>query len=178
VAWTTGVRAAHSDVSDATSQSPDLDAGSAPAHLFEIGSGLRPTRRADHGQRLHDHGLPSSRYWDGRAGAPNGRSSSTLGRETLERGDLDALFDFRNRAPGMPYATDGRAFARSRRPGPPPEPGEAPRFTIRATGLPASAPSRSLKSVGLGRPRTDSCFRPPAPWARRRPATRHRTGWP
>ena len=52
------------------------------------------------------HGLPFiGEYWDGSPGAPRGRSSSTAGRPRRStRGDLDTLFAFREKAPGMPFA--------------------------------------------------------------------------
>ena len=112
---------------------PDLQ----PAHLFEIGRRLAPLRDEGvliMGSGFMTHGLPFvHEYWDGRAGAPEWSVEfDRWAAETLERGDLDALFDFRNRAPGMPYAHPtvehfaplfvalGAATA----------PGEAPTFTI------------------------------------------------
>jgi 4,5-DOPA dioxygenase extradiol len=112
---------------------PDLQ----PEHLFEIGRRLAPLRDEGvliMGSGFMTHGLPFiHQYWDGRAGAPEWSVEFDLwAAETLGRGDLDALFDFRNRAPGMPYAhptvehfaplfvTLGAAT----------EPGEAPTFTI------------------------------------------------
>jgi 4,5-DOPA dioxygenase extradiol len=84
---------------------PDLQ----PAHLFEIGRRLAPLRDEGvliMGSGFMTHGLPFiHEYWDGREGAPEWSTEFDLwAAEVLERGDLDALFDFRNRAPGMPYA--------------------------------------------------------------------------
>jgi 4,5-DOPA dioxygenase extradiol len=84
---------------------PDL----APQHLFEIGRRLAPLRDEGvlvMGSGFMTHGLPFVHdYWDGRPGAPEWSAEFDLwAAETLEKGDLDALFDFRNRAPGMPYA--------------------------------------------------------------------------
>ncbi|MGD0247588.1 MAG: class III extradiol ring-cleavage dioxygenase [Candidatus Limnocylindrales bacterium] len=84
---------------------PDL----APEHLFEIGRRLAPLRDEGNlimGSGFLTHGLPYIHdYWDGRPGAPEWSAEfDRWAAETLERGDLDTLFDFRNRAPGMPYA--------------------------------------------------------------------------
>jgi len=84
---------------------PDL----APKHLFEIGRRLAPLRDEGvliMGSGFMTHGLPFVHdYFDGRPGAPEWSSEFDLwAAETLEKGDLDSLFDFRNRAPGMPYA--------------------------------------------------------------------------
>jgi 4,5-DOPA dioxygenase extradiol len=84
---------------------PDL----APEHLFEIGRRLAPLRDEGiliMGSGFLTHGLPYIHdYWDGRPGAPEWSAEfDRWAAETLERGDLDTLFDFRNRAPGMPYA--------------------------------------------------------------------------
>jgi 4,5-DOPA dioxygenase extradiol len=112
---------------------PDLD----PAHLFEIGRRLAPLRDEGvliMGSGFMTHGLPFiHQYWDGRPGAPEWSKDFDLwAADVLERGDLDALFDFRHRAPGMPYAHPtvehfaplfvalGAATA----------PGDAPKFTI------------------------------------------------
>jgi 4,5-DOPA dioxygenase extradiol len=112
---------------------PDLD----PAHLFEVGRRLAPLRDEGVlivGSGFMTHGLPYVHdYFMGRPGAPAWSVEfDRWAAEALERGDLDALFDFRNRAPGMPYAhptvehfaplfvTLGAAST----------PGEAPTFTI------------------------------------------------
>jgi 4,5-DOPA dioxygenase extradiol len=84
---------------------PDLS----PQHLFEIGRRLAPLRDEGvliMGSGFLTHGLPFVHdYFDGRPGAPEWSADFDLwAAETLEHGDLDALFDFRNRAPGMPYA--------------------------------------------------------------------------
>jgi 4,5-DOPA dioxygenase extradiol len=112
---------------------PDLQ----PEHLFEIGKRLAPLRDEGvliMGSGFLTHGLPFvHQYWDGRPGAPEWSKEFDLwAAEKLERGDIDSLFDFRNQAPGMPYAhptvehfaplfvTLGAAT----------EPGQAPKFTI------------------------------------------------
>ena len=84
---------------------PDLD----PQHLFQIGRRLAPLRDEGVlivGSGFMTHGLPFVHdYFDGRPGAPDWSADFDLwAAEQLELGDLDALFDFRNRAPGMPYA--------------------------------------------------------------------------
>jgi 4,5-DOPA dioxygenase extradiol len=84
---------------------PDLS----PQHLFEIGRRLAPLRDEGvliMGSGFMTHGLPFVHdYFDGRPGAPEWSAEFDIwAAETLERGDLDSLFDFRNRAPGMPYA--------------------------------------------------------------------------
>jgi 4,5-DOPA dioxygenase extradiol len=84
---------------------PDLQ----PEHLFEIGRRLAPLR--DEGVLIMGSGFftPGLQfihdYWDGRPGAPEWSAEFDLwAAEKLAEGDLDSLFDFRNRAPGMPYA--------------------------------------------------------------------------
>jgi 4,5-DOPA dioxygenase extradiol len=84
---------------------PDLD----PQHLFEIGRRLAPLRDEGvliMGSGFMTHGLQFiDQYWDGRPGAPEwSRDFDMWAAEKLAAGDLDSLFDFRNRAPGMPYA--------------------------------------------------------------------------
>ena len=84
---------------------PDLT----PEHLFEIGRRLAPLRDEGvliMGSGFMTHGLPYiDQYWDGREGAPEWSAEfDHWAAEALERGDVDSLFDFRNRAPGMPYA--------------------------------------------------------------------------
>jgi 4,5-DOPA dioxygenase extradiol len=112
---------------------PDL----APAHLFEIGRRLAPLRDEGvliMGSGFMTHGLAFlHEFWDGRAGAPEWSVEFDLwAAETLGRGDLDALFDFRNRAPGMPYAHPtvehfAPLFVAL---GAATDPGETPTFTI------------------------------------------------
>ena len=84
---------------------PDLD----PRHLFEVGRRLAPLRDEGVlvvGSGFMTHGLPFiHEYFLGKPGAPAwSMEFDRWASEALERGDLDALFDFRNRAPGMPYA--------------------------------------------------------------------------
>ncbi len=84
---------------------PDLD----PAHLFEVGRRLAPLRDEGVlivGSGFLTHGLPFiHEYFLGKPGAPQWSIDfDAWARETLERGDLDSLFAFREKAPGMPYA--------------------------------------------------------------------------
>jgi 4,5-DOPA dioxygenase extradiol len=84
---------------------PDLD----PERLFALGRRLAPLRDEGvlvMGSGFMTHGLPFiHEYMLGRPGAP--QWSVEFDRwvtEALRQGDLDALFDFRERAPGMPWA--------------------------------------------------------------------------
>jgi 4,5-DOPA dioxygenase extradiol len=84
---------------------PDLD----PEHLFEVGRRLAPLRDEGVlivGSGFMTHGLPYIHdYFLGKPGAPQWSIDFDLwAKESLERGDLDALFAFREKAPGMPYA--------------------------------------------------------------------------
>ena len=84
---------------------PDLD----PEHLFEIGRRLAPLRDEGTlivGSGFMTHGLPFiGEYWDGRPGAPAwSRDFDQWAAEALDQGDIDTLFAFREKAPGMPYA--------------------------------------------------------------------------
>lgn len=84
---------------------PDLD----PLHLFDLGRRLAPLRDEGimvMGSGFMTHGLPFVReYMAGRPGAPAWSVEfDRWAKEALEGGDLDALFDFRERAPGMPWA--------------------------------------------------------------------------
>ena len=84
---------------------PDLD----PRRLFEVGKRLAPLRDEGVliiGSGFLTHGLPFIReYFMGKPGAPQWSIDfDEWAREALESGDLDTLFDFREKAPGMPYA--------------------------------------------------------------------------
>ena len=112
---------------------PDLE----PEHLFEIGKRLAPLRDEGVlivGSGFMTHGLPFiDQFWDGRPGAPEWSKDFDLwAAERLGAGDVDALFDFRNRAPGMPYAHPtvehfAPLFVAL---GAATDPGESPDFTI------------------------------------------------
>ena len=84
---------------------PDLD----PAHLFRVGQNLAPLRDEGVlivGSGFMTHGLPFiAEYFMGKTGAPAWSVDfDHWAAEALARGDLDTLFDFRTKAPGMPYA--------------------------------------------------------------------------
>ena len=84
---------------------PDLD----PERLFEIGRRLAPLRDEGVlivGSGFMTHGLPFiHEYFLGKPGAPQWSIDfDRWAAEALERGDLDSLFAFREKAPGMPYA--------------------------------------------------------------------------
>jgi len=84
---------------------PDLD----PEHLFRIGQRLAPLRDEGVlivGSGFLTHGLPFvAEYFMGKPGAPQWSIDfDEWAREALVRGDLDTLFAFREKAPGMPYA--------------------------------------------------------------------------
>ena len=82
---------------------PDLD----PEHLFSIGQRLRPLRDEGvliMGSGFMTHGLPFLRDFRPDAPPPGwSREFDLWAAETLDRGAVDELMDFR-RAPGMPYA--------------------------------------------------------------------------
>jgi 4,5-DOPA dioxygenase extradiol len=84
---------------------PDLD----PEHLFEIGRRLAPLRDEGVlivGSGFLTHGLPFiHEYFLGKPGAPQWSVDfDQWAMEALDRGDVDTLFAFREKAPGMPYA--------------------------------------------------------------------------
>ncbi len=84
---------------------PDLD----PEHLFAIGKRLAPLRDEGTlivGSGFLTHGLPFvHEYFMGKPGAPQWSIDFDLwATEALNRGDLDSLFAFREKAPGMPWA--------------------------------------------------------------------------
>ena len=79
-----------------------------PEHLVRMGSWLRPLR--DHGVLIIGsgfltHGLPFLREWRVDAEPPGWSVDFDMwAAEVLERGDIESLMAFRDRAPGMPYA--------------------------------------------------------------------------
>jgi len=84
---------------------PDLD----PEHLFAVGQRLAPLRDEGVlivGSGFLTHGLPFiHEYFMGKPGAPQWSIDfDHWATEALDRGDLDELFAFREKAPGMPYA--------------------------------------------------------------------------
>jgi len=83
---------------------PTLD----PAKLVDLGRRLRPLREEGVliiGSGFLTHGLPFLRDFRTDAPAPGWSADfDAWAAETLSRGAVDELIDFRNRAPGMPYA--------------------------------------------------------------------------
>jgi 4,5-DOPA dioxygenase extradiol len=84
---------------------PDLD----PQHLFSLGQRLAPLRDEGVliiGSGFMTHGLPFiHEYMRGKPGAPAWSAEfDQWAADALARGDLDELFAFREKAPGMPYA--------------------------------------------------------------------------
>jgi 4,5-DOPA dioxygenase extradiol len=79
-----------------------------PDKLLEIGRRLRPLRDEGVlivGSGFTTHALPFLRDWREDAPAPGWSAEfDAWAAETLARGAVDELADFRNRAPGMPYA--------------------------------------------------------------------------
>jgi 4,5-DOPA dioxygenase extradiol len=84
---------------------PDLD----PEHLFDVGRRLAPLRDEGVlivGSGFLTHGLPFiHEYFLGKPGAPQWSIDFDVwATEALNRGDIDTLMAFREKAPGMPYA--------------------------------------------------------------------------
>jgi 4,5-DOPA dioxygenase extradiol len=84
---------------------PDLD----PGHLFDVGRRLAELRDEGVlivGSGFLTHGLPFiHEYFLGKPGAPQWSVDfDQWAMEALNRGDIDELFAFRGRAPGMPWA--------------------------------------------------------------------------
>ena len=83
---------------------PTLD----PERLLELGRRLRPLRDEGVliiGSGFMTHGLRFLTDWRPEAEAPGwSREFDAWADETLRRGAVDELADFRHRAPGMPYA--------------------------------------------------------------------------
>ena len=79
-----------------------------PDRLLELGRRLRPLRDEGVlivGSGFTTHGLPFLRDWREDAPAPGWSAEfDAWAAETLARGAIDELADFRTRAPGMPYA--------------------------------------------------------------------------
>ena len=117
---------------------PSLD----PQRLLLLGERLRPLRDEGVlivGSGFTTHGLPFLR--DPRPEAPAPGWSAEFDQwtgEQLARGDVDALLDFRNRAPGMPYAHPTTEHF-------------APLFvTLGASGDPAQRPKQVIDGFWLG----------------------------
>jgi 4,5-DOPA dioxygenase extradiol len=83
---------------------PTLD----PQRLLALGQRLKPLRDEGVlivGSGFLTHGLPFLREWRTDATPPGWSAEfDAWTAETLARGAVDELIDFRNRAPGMPYA--------------------------------------------------------------------------
>lgn len=79
-----------------------------PAKLIALGRRLQPLRDEGVliiGSGFMTHGLRYLRDWNAGASAPAWSSDfDTWAAQALSRGDLDALSNFKERAPGMPYA--------------------------------------------------------------------------
>ncbi len=79
-----------------------------PQTLMEIGRRLQPLRDTGVliiGSGFLTHGLPYLRDWSTNATPPGWSVDFDLwAHEAMARGDLDTLMDYRNQAPGMPYA--------------------------------------------------------------------------
>jgi 4,5-DOPA dioxygenase extradiol len=79
-----------------------------PARLLELGRRLQPLRDLGVlviGSGFMTHGLPYLRNWNTDAIAPTWSSEfDTWAAEALAKGDVETLSNFKNAAPGMPYA--------------------------------------------------------------------------
>ena len=79
-----------------------------PDRLLDLGRRLAPLRDEGVlivGSGFTTHGLPFLRDWRPDAAAPGwSREFDAWAAETLSRGAVDELADFRSRAPGMPWA--------------------------------------------------------------------------
>ncbi len=78
-----------------------------PTRLLDLGRRLRPLREEGVlvvGSGHLTHGLPFLTDWRPNAPAPGWSADfDAWAAEALATGDIDALADFRRRAPGMPY---------------------------------------------------------------------------
>jgi 4,5-DOPA dioxygenase extradiol len=117
---------------------PTLD----PTRLLELGRRLRPLREDGVliiSSGFLTHGLPYLRDWRPDAPAPGWSVEfDAWAAERLAQGNLDALLDFRNRAPGMPYAHPTAEHF-------------APLFvTLGAATDPAAAPRQTIDGFYMG----------------------------
>jgi 4,5-DOPA dioxygenase extradiol len=113
-----------------------------PDRLLDLGRRLRPLRDEGVliiGSGFTTHGLPFLRDWRTDATPPGWSVEfDAWAAETLARGAVDELADFRNRAPGMPYA-------------PPTIEHFAPMFlTLGASGDPEQAPGQPIDGFWMG----------------------------
>jgi len=117
---------------------PPLD----PQRLFELGRRLRPLRDEGVlivGSGFLTHGLPFLTDFRPEAPPPGwSRDFDLWAAESLARGDVDALMDFRRKAPGMPYAHPTVEHF-------------APLFvTLGAAGDPEESPDTAIEGFFLG----------------------------
>jgi len=79
-----------------------------PVKLLELGARLRTLREEGVlviGSGFMTHGLPYIRDWRSDAAAPGWSADfDHWAAEALAKGDIETLMDYRNVAPGMPYA--------------------------------------------------------------------------
>jgi 4,5-DOPA dioxygenase extradiol len=79
-----------------------------PGKLIELGKRLQPLRDMGVliiGSGFLTHGLPYLRDWSATATAPTWSSEfDAWAAEALAKGDIETLLNFKNAAPGMPYA--------------------------------------------------------------------------
>ena len=79
-----------------------------PEKLFALGKQLAPLREEGVmiiGSGFLTHGLPFIRDWSIDATPPGWSAEFDLwAKESLDRGAIDELMDYKSRAPGMPYA--------------------------------------------------------------------------
>jgi 4,5-DOPA dioxygenase extradiol len=113
-----------------------------PDALLDLGRRLAPLREEGVlivGSGFTTHGLPFLRDWSEDAVAPGwSREFDAWAAETLARGAVDELADFRRRAPGMPYAHPTIEHF-------------APMFlTLGASGDPAQSPDQSIEGYWMG----------------------------
>ncbi|WP_045748067.1 MULTISPECIES: class III extradiol ring-cleavage dioxygenase [Actinoplanes] len=113
-----------------------------PDRLLELGRRLAPLRDEGVliiGSGFTTHGLPFLRDWRPDAAAPGwSREFDAWAAETLARGAVDELADFRDRAPGMPYAHPTVEHF-------------SPMFlTLGASGNPEQAPEQPIDGFWMG----------------------------
>jgi 4,5-DOPA dioxygenase extradiol len=113
-----------------------------PDALLALGRRLAPLRDEGVlivGSGFTTHGLPFLRDFRAEAPAPGwSREFDAWTAETLERGAVDELADFRHRAPGMPYAHPTIEHL-------------APMFlTLGAAGDPEKAPDQPIDGFWMG----------------------------
>lgn len=79
-----------------------------PVRLIELGRRLRTLREEGVlviGSGFMTHGLPYIRDWRTDAAAPGWSADFDIwAKEALAKGDIETLIDYKNTAPGMPYA--------------------------------------------------------------------------